>query len=248
MPGLLVDGIALVTGAGSGIGEAIALAMAREGARIVAVDINIGAAVRVAGAVGGNAVGLACDVTDRNECDALAAKVRAEIGAVSVLVNNAGIIRRGKVTDANTRRDWDDTLAVNLDGPYNMVTAFLDQLRETKGAVINIGSIQSFVALPNSAAYTTSKGGVRLLTKALAIELGPMGIRVNAIGPGFTATPLNADARQNPDYMANFTGRIPLGRIGAPEDIALPAVFLASDLARYITGVTIPVDGGYLAR
>jgi NAD(P)-dependent dehydrogenase (short-subunit alcohol dehydrogenase family) len=165
-----------------------------------------------------------------------------------VLVNNAGIIRRGKVTDVNTRRDWDDTLAVNLDGPYTMATAFLDQLRETKGSIVNIGSIQSFVALPNSAAFTTSKGGVRLLTKALALELGPMGIRVNAIGPGFTATPLNADARQNADYMANFTGRIPLGRIGAPEDIALPAVFLASEMARYITGVTLPVDGGYLAR
>lgn len=248
MPGLLVGSIALVTGAGSGIGEAIAVAMAREGARIVSVDINIGAAVRVARAVGENAVGLACDVIDRAACDALAAKVRTEVGAISVLVNNAGIIRRGKVTDASARRNWDDTLAVNLDGPYNMVTAFLDQLRETKGSVINIGSIQSFVALPNSAAYTTSKGGVRLMTKALAIELGPMGIRVNAIGPGFTATPLNAEARQNPDYMANFTGRIPLGRIGAPEDVALPAVFLASDMARYITGVTIPVDGGYLAQ
>jgi len=248
MPGLLVGGIALVTGAGSGIGEAIAIAMAREGARIVAIDINIGAAVRVARAVGETAVGLACDVTDRTACDSLAAKVRDEIGSISILVNNAGIIRRGKVSDANTRRDWDDTLAVNLDGPYNVITAFLDQLRDTKGSVINIGSIQSFVALPNSAAYTASKGGVRLLTKALAIELGPMGIRVNAIGPGFTATPLNADARQNPEYMANFTGRIPLGRIGAPEDVALPAVFLASEMARYITGVTLPVDGGYLAR
>src|SRR3954452_19757150 len=154
MPGLLVGSIALVTGAGSGIGKAIALAMAREGARIVAVDINIGAAVRVARAVGGNAAGLACDVTDRDACDRLASKIRAEIGAVSVLVNNAGIIRRGKVTDANTRRDWDDTLAVNLDGPYNMVTAFLAQPRETGGAIINIGSTQSFVALPNSAAYT----------------------------------------------------------------------------------------------
>lgn len=248
MPGLLDGRIALITGSGSGIGEAIAIAMGREGARIVLVDINVGAAVRVAKAVGETAAGLVCDVTDRAACDALAAKVRAEIGPVSVLVNNAGIIRRGKVTDANTRRDWDETLAVNLDGPYNMMTAFLDQLRETKGAIINIGSIQSFVALPNSAAYTTSKGGVRLMTKALAIELGPMGIRVNAIGPGFTATPLNVDARQNPDYMANFTGRIPLGRIGTPEDIAQPAVFLASDMARYITGVTLPVDGGYLAR
>ena len=248
MPGLLDGRIAVVTGAGSGIGEAIAIAMGGEGARIVAIDINVGAAVRAAKAVGENAVGLACDVTDRAACDALAAKVREETGPISVLVNNAGIIRRGKVTDPNTRRDWDDTLAVNLDGPYNMVTAFLDQLRETQGAIINIGSIQSFVALPNSAAYTTSKGGIRLLTAALAIELGPMGIRVNAIGPGFTATPLNADARQNPDYMANFTGRIPLGRIGTPEDIAQPAVFLASGMARYITGVTLPVDGGYLAR
>jgi NAD(P)-dependent dehydrogenase (short-subunit alcohol dehydrogenase family) len=89
---------------------------------------------------------------------------------------------------------------------------------------------------------------VRLLTKALAIELSPLGIRVNAIGPGFIATPLNARAREDPQYMANFTGRIPIGRIGAPEDIAGPAVFLASDMARYITGVTLPVDGGYLAR
>jgi NAD(P)-dependent dehydrogenase (short-subunit alcohol dehydrogenase family) len=149
------------------------------------------------------------------------------------------------VTAASTREDWDATLAVNLDGPYNMVTAFLDQLRETKGSIITIGSIQSFVALPNSAAYTTSKGGVRLLTKALAIELSPLGIRVNAIGPGFTATPLNAKAREDPAYMANFESRIPLG---TPEDIAGPAVFLASDMARYITGVTLPVDGGYLAR
>jgi NAD(P)-dependent dehydrogenase (short-subunit alcohol dehydrogenase family) len=244
MPGLLAGRIALITGAGSGIGEATAIAMGREGARIVAIDINVGAAVRTAKAVGENALGFPSDVTDRTACDALAARIGAEVGAVSVLVNNAGIIRRGKVTDANARRDWDDTLAVNLDGPYNMVTAFLDQLRETAGAVINIGSIQSFVALPNSAAYTTSKGGVRLMTKALAIELGPLGIRVNAIGPGFTATPLNADARQNAEYMANFTGRIPLARVGTPEDIAGPAVFLASDLASYVTGITLHVDGG----
>lgn len=248
MPGLLDSKIALVTGAGSGIGAAIAKAMAEGGARVVAVDLNGEAAGRSAQAIGGRAVAMACDVTDRAACDNLAATVRREVGAIGVLVNNAGIIRRGQVTDPETRRDWDATLAVNLDGPYNMVTAFLDQLRETRGAIVNIGSIQSFVALPNSAAYTTSKGGVRLLTKALAIELGPMGIRVNAIGPGFTATPLNADARQNAEYMANFTGRIPLGRIGNPEDIAGPAVFLASDMARYITGVTLPVDGGYLAR
>jgi NAD(P)-dependent dehydrogenase (short-subunit alcohol dehydrogenase family) len=248
MNGLLDGRLALITGAGSGIGEAIAHAMAEAGARVIAVDIDGAAAERTTAAIGRGAASFPCDVTDRSACDRLAIEVRNRIGAIAILVNNAGIIRRGTVTEPSTRADWDATLAVNLDGPYNMVTAFLDQLRETKGSIISIGSIQSFVALPNSAAYTTSKGGVRMLTKALAIELSPLGIRVNAIGPGFTATPLNAKAREDPAYMANFTDRIPLGRIGTPEDIAGPAVFLASDMARYITGVTLPVDGGYLAR
>jgi len=247
MPGLLEGRLALVTGAGSGIGEGIAHAMAKAGARVIAVDVNAASSERTAKAIGGNALAFTCDVSDRAACDDLARKTRKAAGAVSVLVNNAGIIRRGKVFDANARADWDATLAVNLDGPYLMTTAFLDQLTETKGAVVNIGSVQSFVALPNSAAYTTSKGGVRALTKALAIELSPLGVRVNAIGPGLIATPLNAKARENPDYMRNFEHRIPLGRIGTPADIAPVTVFLASDMARYVTGVTLPVDGGYLA-
>jgi len=246
MSGLLEGRLALVTGAGSGIGAGIARGMAAAGARVIAVDINADAARAMADAIGGTATSYSCDVSDRAACDALASTVRRDIGAISVLVNNAGIIRRGLVSDPEAHKDWDATLAVNLDGPYFMATAFLDHLRETKGCVINIGSVQSFVALRNSAAYTTSKGGVRALTKALAIELSPMGIRVNAIGPGLIATPLNEKARQNPSYMAQFEGRIPLGRIGTPEDIAGPAVFLASDMARFITGVTLPVDGGYL--
>jgi NAD(P)-dependent dehydrogenase (short-subunit alcohol dehydrogenase family) len=247
MQGVLDGRIVLITGGGSGIGEGIAHGMAQAGARVLIADVNGAAAARVAGALGGRAEAYTLDVTNRDACDALAATIRRDVGSISVLVNNAGIIRRGKVADAETRADWDATMAVNLDGPYNMTTAFLSQLIETKGAVINIGSVQSFVALPNSAAYTTSKGGVRALTKALAIELSPLGVRVNAIGPGVIATPLNAAARQNPDYMKNFQNRIPLGRIGEPTDIAGPAVFLASDMARYITGVTLPVDGGFLA-
>jgi NAD(P)-dependent dehydrogenase (short-subunit alcohol dehydrogenase family) len=247
MQGLLNGRIALVTGGGSGIGEGIAHGMAKAGARVLVADVNGAGAERVAGALGGDAVAYTLDVTDRDACDALAAAIHRDVGAISVLVNNAGIIRRGKVGDAGTRADWDATMAVNLDGPYNMATAFLSQLIETKGAVINIGSVQSFVALPNSAAYTTSKGGVRALTKALAIELSPLGVRVNAIGPGLITTSLNAAARQNPDYMRNFQNRIPLGRIGEPADIAGAAVFLASGMARYITGVTLPVDGGFLA-
>jgi NAD(P)-dependent dehydrogenase (short-subunit alcohol dehydrogenase family) len=247
MEGLLTGRLALVTGAGSGIGQGIARAMAKAGARVLSVDINAEAALATAKELGGGAKSFACDVSDRGQCDALAQSVAREVGPVSVLVNNAGIIRRGTVMDANARDDWDATLAVNLDGPYLMTTAFLTQLRETKGAVINIGSVQSFVAIPNSAAYTTSKGGVRALTKALAIELSPLGVRVNAIGPGLIATPLNEKARQNPTYLKHFEGRIPMGRIGTPEDIAPVAVFLASDMARYVTGVTLPVDGGYLS-
>jgi NAD(P)-dependent dehydrogenase (short-subunit alcohol dehydrogenase family) len=247
MEELLSGRIALVTGAGSGIGEGIAHGMAKAGARVIAVDINGEAAERTARAIGGNALSFACDVSDRARCDALAESVAHAVGAISVLVNNAGIIRRGTVSDPNARADWDVTLAVNLDGPYLMSTAFLAQLKASKGSIVNIGSIQSFVALPNSAAYTASKGGVRALTKALAIELSPLGIRVNAIGPGLIATPLNAKARENPAYMNNFEGRIPLGRLGTPDDIAPVAVFLASDMARYITGVTLPVDGGFLA-
>lgn len=247
MEGLLKGKRALVTGAGSGIGEGIALAMWRAGAFVIAVDINGDGARRTAAALGAGGAGLTLDVADRAAVDALAAHIAADFGPIDVLVNNAGIIRRGKVDDAGTRDDWDATMAVNLDGVYNVTTGFLAQLKATRGVIINIGSIQSFVALPNSAAYTASKAAIRGLTKALAIELSPAGVRVNAIGPGLIATPLNERARQNPDYMANFATRIPLGRTGTPDDIAQPAVFLASDMARYITGVTLPVDGGFLS-
>jgi NAD(P)-dependent dehydrogenase (short-subunit alcohol dehydrogenase family) len=247
MAGLLDGRLALVTGAGSGIGEGIARAFAAEGARVIVADVNEAGAQRVAGEIGAAARAVRLDVTDRASVDALAAALAAGDGPVSILVNNAGIIRRTKMEEPTARADWDATLAVNLDGPFVVTTAFRDQLVATKGAVITIGSIQSFVALPNSAAYSASKGGVRMLTKALAIELSPLGVRVNAIGPGMIATPLNARARENPDYMKNFKGRIPLGRLGEPADIAGAAVFLASDLARYVTGVTLPVDGGFLA-
>lgn len=247
MSGLLDGKVALITGAGSGIGEAIAHGMADAGARVLVADVKGDAAQRVASDIGRHSTAYTVDVRDRDVCDGLASAVREQVGPVSILVNNAGVIRRSKVDADTAREDWDVTLSVNLDGPYNITTAFLGHLKETRGCIINIGSIQSFVALPNSAAYTASKGAIRALTKALAIELSPLGIRVNAIGPGMIATSLNADARTNRNYMDNFQHRIPLGRIGEPDDIAGPAVFLASDMARYVTGVTLPVDGGFLA-
>ena len=247
MEGLLMGRLALVTGAGSGIGQGIARGMAQAGARVHVVDIDGEAAVRTAKSIGGDAQSFTCDVTDRAQCDALADTLRRESGA--------DLGSRQQCRHHPPRHGYRCQRAAPIGTPRSPSISTApttwrqrsSQLKETKGAVINIGSIQSFVALPNSAAYTTSKGGVRALTKALAIELSPLGMRVNAIGPGLIATPLNAKARENPDYMKNFEGRIPLGRIGTPEDIAPVAVFLASDMARYITGVTLPVDGGYLA-
>ncbi len=151
MTGLLDGKLALITGAGSGIGEAIARAMADAGARVIVVDVNAEGATRVANEIGANATAYPLDVTDRTACDVLAARVQHAHGGVAILVNNAGIIRRGKVDAPDARQDWDATLAVNLDGPYNVTTAFLAQLKATRGSVINIGSVQSFVALPNSA-------------------------------------------------------------------------------------------------
>ena len=158
---MLLDGkFALVTGGGSGIGEGIARAMAEHGARVIVADKNVEAAMEVADSIGDPAFGFGLDVSNRSDCDAAAASIARTWGPISILVNNAGIIRRGKLESTTARADWDATMAVNLDGPYNMVTAFLEQLKATQGSIINIGSIQSFIALPNSAAYTTSKGGV----------------------------------------------------------------------------------------
>jgi NAD(P)-dependent dehydrogenase (short-subunit alcohol dehydrogenase family) len=172
------------------------------------------------------------------------------MGQVSILVNNAGINRRNAFTaDAEAViKDWEDVLAVNLGGVFNVTHAFLGQLRATRGRIVNIGSIQSFVHVrtPNSPAYTTSKHGVLGFTRALAAELGKEGVRVNAIGPGLIETPLNETVRaSNPELVRVFLDHTPLGRAGKPEDIVGPAVFLASDLSAYVTGAIVMVDGGY---
>ena len=253
MPGLLKDHIAVVTGAGSGIGRAIALGYGREGAQVVALDINGETAAKTAAEIrkdGGKAHHFTLDVTDRAACRAAAAKVASEVGQVSVLVNNAGINRRNAFTadpDA-VIKDWQDIMAVNLNGVFNVTHAFLDQLRATKGRIVNIGSIQSFVHVrtPNSPAYTTSKHGVLGFTRALAAELGKDGVRVNAIGPGLIETPLNEKVRaNNPELVKIFLDHTPLGRAGKPEDIVGPAIFLASDLSAYVTGTIVMADGGY---
>jgi len=250
---LLANHIAVVTGAGSGIGRAIATGYAREGARVVLFDINGDAAAETAEAVrsaGGKADSFVLDVTQREACFALAKEVAGKVGQVSILVNNAGITRRNAFTaDTETvAKDWQDIISLNLNGVFNMTQAYLPPLRAAKGRIVNIGSIQSFVHLrtPSSVAYTTSKHGVLGFTKALAAELGKEGVRVNAIGPGFIETNLNAQVRAtNQALVQAFIDHTPLGRTGKPEDIVGPAVFLASDLSAYVTGSIVMVDGGY---
>ncbi|MBR0830707.1 SDR family oxidoreductase [Bradyrhizobium manausense] len=250
---LLANHIAVITGAGSGIGRAIATGYAREGAQVVLYDIDGGAAAETANAIraaGGKAESFVLDVTNRDACFAAARQVADKIGQVSILVNNAGITRRNAFTAEKdtVAKDWQDIIALNLNGVFNMTQAFLDPLRAAKGRIVNIGSIQSFVHLrtPSSAAYTTSKHGVLGFTKALAAELGKEGVRVNAIGPGFIETNINAKVRAtNPALVQAFIDHTPLGRTGKADDIVGPAIFLASDMSAYVTGSIVMVDGGY---
>jgi len=243
----------VVTGSGSGIGRGIALGYAREGAQVAVLDVNgdaAGETVKAIAAAGGKATSFTLDVTEREQCRTVASKIAETIGAVSILVNNAGINRRNAFTadPEAVVKDWQDIMAINLNGVFNVTHAFLGQLRATRGRIVNIGSVQSFVHVrtPNSPAYTTAKHGVLGFTRALAAELGKDGVRVNAIGPGLIETPLNEKVRaNNPELMKIFLDHTPLGRTGKPEDIAGPAIFLASDLSAYVTGSIIMADGGY---
>jgi NAD(P)-dependent dehydrogenase (short-subunit alcohol dehydrogenase family) len=227
---------AVVTGGGSGIGRAIALGYAREGAQVAVLDLDADTAAETVKAItgaGGKAASFRLDVTERDRCRDVAAQIGEKIGQVSILVNNAGINRRNAFTaDAEAViRDWQDIMAVNLNGVFNVTHAFLGQLRATRGRIVNIGSIQSFVHVrtvrtPNSPAYTTSKHGVLGFTRALAAELGKDGVRVNAIGPGLIETALNEKVRaNNPELVKIFMDHTPLGRTGKPEDIVGPAIF-----------------------
>ena len=247
---LLAGKRALVTGAGQGNGRAIALGLAAHGADIVASDIDLAGAERTAAelcASGGNAFAFRLDVTDAAACQALAQTVAREIGDISILINNAGIIIREGLDSPRAAENWRRVLDVNLTGVFNVTHAFLPALRKTRGAIVNLGSIASFVGVGDTLGYAPSKGGVKLLTQALARDLARDGIRVNAIAPGVIETAMTEVTRNDPARLAGFVGRTPLGRVGEPEELVGPVVFLVSEMASYVSGVTLPVDGGFLA-
>ncbi|MBP0496166.1 SDR family NAD(P)-dependent oxidoreductase [Pararoseomonas indoligenes] len=247
---LLSGQIALVTGAGQGNGAAMALGLAQQGARVAVTDIDAAlageTAARIA-AAGGGAVAYALDVTDLQGCRELALRLGAEMGDISVLVNNAGVCPRHSLDDDALDRAWDAAMDINLRGTMNVTRAFLPALRRSRGRVVNIASIASFVSTNTSVSYPVSKAGVRALTGALAQELAPDGVRVNAIAPGTFATRMTEATRLNPERSDRFLARIPMRRYGEPEELVGPVVFLASDMSSYVTGSTLVVDGGYLA-
>lgn len=242
--------IALVTGGARGIGKAISQALAGESATVIVADVHVdeaGSVVEEIRAGGGTAHARFLDVSDASACDAFAASTKSEFGALSVLVNNAGVIFPGRIHEALAAEEWTRTLAINVGGPFNLCRAFYPQLKETAGSVINLASIRSFVAAGNAAAYAASKGAVMQLTKALAVEWAEEGIRVNAIAPGFVHSSLVPDHEKTPEREAGIVSRVPMRRQGEPDEVAGAAVFLASEDARYVTGIILPVDGGYLA-
>ena len=244
---------AIVTGAGTGIGRACALAMAREGARLALVGRRHEKLQELARDIGDSAqtITIAADVSKKADIENLVARVVARFGSINVLLNNAGVLHIGNVEQI-TEEQWDETFNVNVRGLWMLSRAVLPQMRKAGGgAIINVASVLGINGARNRASYAPSKGAVVLLTKCMAIDHGHENIRVNAICPSFVETDLTAAVlRDVPDPQAVRRERItlhPLGRLGQPEDIAGLAVYLAGDESSWVTGSAFPVDGGYLA-
>lgn len=247
---LNLDGkVALVTGAGGGIGEAIAAAFVGEGCVVYFGDNNADAAVGAAARCNGTAHALALDVGDPVSLKHGADRIASERGRIDILVNNAGILKTGSVIDA-TIADWDQVCRVNLSGVYYGCKAVLPHMLERRaGKIINVASVSAEKGggAFGNALYGATKAGVIALTKGMARDLGPFGINVNAIAPAVADTGMTS-ALLTPERRQAILARIPLGRLASTADIARIALILASDVSSYITGETIVVDGGFLTR
>jgi NAD(P)-dependent dehydrogenase (short-subunit alcohol dehydrogenase family) len=243
----LEDKIALVTGAGAGIGRAIAETFAREGANVVVADIDGEAARQVADAIvksNGAASAQTVDVTDTTQVKALMEAIKGEHGRLDVLVNNAGVGARADFRHISDE-DWDKVWAVNLDGTVRCAREAFDLMRASgKASIINLSSVMAAKHTRQMAVYSATKGAVSALSRSLAVEYAPYGIRVNTVLPGYVETALIGRYLQNPMIAKALLAQTPLRRFGTPEDIANAALFLASDEAAYITGAALNVDGG----
>jgi 3-oxoacyl-[acyl-carrier protein] reductase len=237
---------ALITGAGSGIGKCIAETYVREGARVAVVDLDAEAAKSVARSIGNNAIALRCDVSKKADIDAAVEETRAAFGALDILVNNAGATHVNKPMLEIGEEEFDRLYAVNVKGVFLGCQAVVPLFRKQgSGVIINIGSTAGLRPRPGLSAYNATKGAVHILTKSLAVELAPDRIRVCAIAPVATETPLLPSfLGPAPGQREKFIASVPLGRLAQPQDIANAALYLASPDAEFLTGNIVEVDGG----
>jgi NAD(P)-dependent dehydrogenase (short-subunit alcohol dehydrogenase family) len=240
--------VAIITGAGSGIGRTAAETFAREGARIVAADLNVQAAAETAARIendGGSAVAVKTDVSKSADVQGMVAFALESFGQIDILYNHAGINRPGKAADL-AEEDWDLVLGTNLKSVFLGCKYVLPHMVERRsGAIVNTGGTFGFYGRSEFPAYCAAKGAVHNLTKQIALDYSPHGVRINAVCPGFIDTPMNAGVP--PEARAAIVKTQPLGRPGRPEEVVAAALFLASDEAAFITGTTLLVDGGQLS-
>jgi glucose 1-dehydrogenase len=251
MSNRLAGKVAIVTGSGSGIGQAIAERLAQEGANCVIDYRNHLEQAQITeqkiAAAGGKSIMVQADVTNLADTQNLVDQAYKQLGRCDILVNNAGIEKSAAFWDV-TEADYDAVLNVNLKGAFFLTQAFVRRLRDAKlpGRIINISSVHEDMVFPNFSTYCASKGGMRMLMRNLAVELGPLGITINNIAPGAINTPINASLLQDKPKLDALLANIPLGRLGTPQDVAGLAAYLASDEAAYITGSTYFIDGGLI--
>ena len=243
--------VAIVTGSSSGIGQAIAIRLGSEGAAVVVdyrshPDAANETKAKIESA-GGKAITLHADVAQLADVQKLVEQAWTEFGGCDILVNNAGVEKNAPFWEA-TEADYDLVMNTNLKGAFFLTQRFVQKLMEAKkpGRVVNISSVHEDMVFPNFASYCAAKGGMRMLMRDLAMELGPYGITVNNVAPGAISTPINANLLNNPTQLKALLNNIPLGRMGTSEEVASLVAFLASDEAAYVTGSTYAMDGGLM--